>query len=383
MAKQRSDEVVVLSNDVVPGMGMPVAAPGLRAWGIARGLRAHGLKVRLVVVQHIIEKVWPRSMPPPLPPMTTVMRPEHLAHALRRRTPRALVLTNSNHAHHFLDLPDVRFIYDFFAPKLLELTYQAGDTSRSSELDRLRSKKLAALERSDGVIVNGAKKMPYVMAWLLAAGVDVRHLPLEVVNMPVPSLIADGTRDGPVKAVISGYLQAWSRPGAWVDAVTPFLDDGSLELDLLVADHWGTGTHGQLPEGFDDLAGHGAVRTHGTMTFGDFQDFLSTRDLTIDVFARNRERELAMVTRTAVALGSGVPALHVPFTECSGLIHEHAAGWLTEPDDPAAISRVLETVTSDRACLVSAREGARSVARNVLDPKVATRPLVEMLERLG
>jgi len=38
--------VFVLSNDVVPSLGMPVAAPGLRAFGLAEGLRANGVETR-------------------------------------------------------------------------------------------------------------------------------------------------------------------------------------------------------------------------------------------------------------------------------------------------------------------------------------------------
>ncbi len=37
-------KIVLVANDVVPGMGLPVAAPGLRAYGLAEGLRHHGLR---------------------------------------------------------------------------------------------------------------------------------------------------------------------------------------------------------------------------------------------------------------------------------------------------------------------------------------------------
>lgn len=381
--RRRSDEVVVLSNDIVPGMGLPVAAPGIRAWGIARGLRAHGHPVRLAVAEGVVRRTWSGTVPPPTPPSTLVCDPADLARQLRRSPPRALVLTNSNHASHFLELRDTRLVYDFFAPKLLEKSYQAVGRGREAELAQLREGKLRALARCDAIVVNGAKKLPYVMAWSLAAGRDVRDLPVRVVNMPVPPVTHEGSRTGPVRAVVTGYLQAWSRPGAWVDAMRPLLDRGLIELDLLVAEHWGTGSSRALPAEYDNLLVHDAVHAHGTMLFGDFQDFLSTRDLSIDVFARNRERELAMVTRTVVALASGLPVLHVPFTECGPIIAEHDAGWLVDPEDTAAIADVLDTVTTDRGRLHAAREGARKVAAQVFEPAAATAPLHDVLEELA
>ena len=38
-------KVVLVANDVVPGMGLPVAAPGLRVFGLGEGLRRHGFEV--------------------------------------------------------------------------------------------------------------------------------------------------------------------------------------------------------------------------------------------------------------------------------------------------------------------------------------------------
>ena len=47
-----------MSNDVVPGMGVPVAAPGLRVFGLEQGLRAAGVPT-IVVVAGLIGKARP------------------------------------------------------------------------------------------------------------------------------------------------------------------------------------------------------------------------------------------------------------------------------------------------------------------------------------
>ncbi len=96
---------------------------------------------------------------------------------------------------------------------------------------------MVALARSDAVAVNGAKKFPYVREWLDRSGVP--GLPTAVVNPGLPHLAPTAASDGPLQAVVSGYLQPWSRPGAWAEAALPLLDSGEMTLHLLVGEHWG------------------------------------------------------------------------------------------------------------------------------------------------
>ncbi len=377
----RSSEIVVFSNDVVPGMGLPVAAPGLRAWGLALGLRRHGRPVTLAVHERVVRRAWTRSIPPPAPPGTFVAGPREVGELIRTRRAKAAVLTNSNHFAALGDVGDTALIYDFFAPKILEREQQAPPDRRDVELDQLRKQKLAALRRSSAVVINGAKKVPYVMDWVARAGHEPATIPTAVVNMPVPVQKSSPSSEGPIHAVVSGYLQPWSRPGPWAEVVMPYLDDGSLILHLLVSRHWGGGRQDEAsPETFNTLARHPAVRRHGAMEFGDFRRFMAGCHLSVDLFERNPERELAMVTRTAVSLASGVPVIHVPFTETSEFIRTHDAGWLVESDDLAGIKQAFQQAISARDVLAGKRAGAEQVGINLLDPVMATRPLHELLE---
>lgn len=376
-------QVLVLSNDVVPGMGMPVAAPGLRAWGLALGLRAHGYGVTIAVIDRPVRLAWNRRVPPPTPPGTIIGSPRQIGAFVRSHAIDAVVVTNSNYVDALGDLGQARLVYDFFAPKMLELQYEATDERREQRLTALRERKLAALAASDAVVVNGVKKLPYVRDWLEKAGHTDGDVPVDVVNMAVPTRFADRPLGEPVRAVVSGYIQPWSQPGSWVDVLRPILDAGQLRLDLLVMHHWGQGSRAMsLPGGFAELFEHPAVSAHDGMEFGDFQSFLSTRDVSIDLFAHNEERELAMVTRTIVSLACGLPVIHVPFTECSPLIEGHEAGWLVDGEDVGELAAVLQDIVSVPENLVRRRQGARRLAQEVLDPEAATRPLRRILEQI-
>ena len=168
--------------------------------------------------------------------------------------------------------------------------------------------------------------------------------------MPVPTLPPSPTpTTGPLHAVVSGYIQPWSQPGEWIEALTPAILDGRLVLHLLVSKHWGgRGALLEVPPGIQRLAELPGVRAHGTMEFAPFQRLLNQCHLSIDLFAPNAERELAMVTRTMVAIASGLATVHVPFTETSELVREFDAGWLVAPDDLASITQAVEEAVEDR-----------------------------------
>jgi hypothetical protein len=380
--------VFVISNDVVPGLGMPVAAPGLRAFGLAEGLRANGVEARTLVARGFVERQWTRfgrSVPHPTAPDTEVVGANALARYLKAHAPAVAVMINSNQVEHLRPMEGVRYVLDFFAPKMLEELYHHGEGYPGGELKRLRERKIRAIELADAFICNGRKKLPYFLAWMLQADRDVRRLPLEVVNMCVPlALPEEGEGADGVRLAVAGYLQSWSTLGGWVGALEERLDRPGVSLDLLVPWHWGGGA-GRSHASRDDLdriSRHPSVTTHGTMNFSEFRRFLSGVDVTIDLFQHNLEREYAMVTRSVVSLACGVPVVHPPFTEVSAMISEYDAGWLVDPLDDGAVGAALDEVMGDPETVRRKRENARALALEVLDPAEAVKPLVEILGEL-
>jgi hypothetical protein len=274
-------------------------------------------------------------------------------------------------------------VLDFFAPKMLEMLYQHGDEYPGKELARLRRRKIRAIELADAFIVNGTKKMPYFLAWLLQADRDVRRLPIEVVNMCAPTSWSERPTVETVRFAVAGYLQSWSTLGSWVNVVERQLERPEMGLDLLVQWHWGGAERSHASRSdLDRLEQHESVTTHGPMNFSEFLRFLSTIDVTIDLFQHNLEREYAMVTRSVISLACGVPVIHPPFTEVSPMIAEYDAGWLVDPPDTAALEKVISRILDDPELVRRKRENARALASEVLDPAVAVKPLIRIMESL-
>lgn len=373
-----SIDVLVVANDVIPGMSLPTAAPGLRAAGIAWGLRDHGLDVRVALNADPLDRAYDGATPPPTVPGTVHLRPQQLASYIRAHRPKAVVITNSNHFDH-LHLPqDTTLVFDFFAPKVLEL-----ETESRPDLDKavaqLTDRKLRALARADIVLTNGRKKEGYVHSWLARSRPDAAEVPVVDVPTPLPALEPLPPADGPLQAIVAGYFQPWSRPAQWTFALEPMLREGRLQLHILLADHWGqTALEEGVSHGFEELLELPNVIRHQPAEYGDFQMLLRRCDISIDVFERNPERELAMVTRTLVALACGVPAIHVPFTETGALIAEHGGGWVVDETSPTSVLEVLEeAAATDRGA--RQRAEAHAFARAHLEPANAVRPLLDLL----
>jgi hypothetical protein len=382
-------KVFILSNDIVPKLAMPVAAPGLRAFGLAEGLRANGFKVKTVITQGFMDRQWlrfGRSVPHPTAPDTEIVSAKNLARYLKSNAPATVVMINSNQVEHLKPIKGIRYVLDFFAPKMLETLYQRGDEYPAEELEALRRRKIRAIGLADAFTINGEKKIPYFLAWMLQVDRDVRRLPVEVVNMCLPLSWTEAAGVGsPVRFAVAGYLQSWSTLGSWVEVVERRLDHPEMSLDLLVPWHWGGGkerVHASKSD-LDRLAEHESVTTHGTMTFSEFQKFLSTVDVSIDLFQHNLEREYAMVTRSVNALACGVPVIHPPFTEISPWISAYDAGWLVDPEDPQALEKVIGGILEDPDVVRRKKQNARKLAADIIDPEVAVKPLVRTIEGWG
>ena len=373
--------VLVVSNDLLPEQGTPVAAPGIRAHGLAIGLRAHGHDVVVAVMADAIDRYREATGSEPVNAEgVTVVSPVRLATHIERWAADVVVIINANQIDHVGPLDGARLVYDLFAPRLLETAFRHGPYP-AGPLRTMREAKLRAFRRADGVIVNGAKKVGYALAWLLAADRDPREVPVRVVDMCMPVRPARPRRGGPTRLVVSGYRQPWSTAWPWADVLTSRLGD-SLVADVAIGRHWGSTRALPPDDAVERLLANGAVTAHPLLGFDALRDVIADADIAIDLFPWSPERELAMVTRSVVALASATPVIHPPFTEVSDLVAEYEAGWLIDPDDPEALAALLDDLVASPAQVVRRTVGAARLGAERLDPAVAVAPLAQLVESL-
>ena len=363
--------VVVVSNDLVPEMGTPVAAPGLRASGLAAGLRSHGHDVAIVVDAAVVESFGGGVSEAG---GVEVLSMDRLMPVLEERAPVAAVLVNANQADHLEQAPGVRFVYDLFAPRLLEVGHRA-DGDQSVTLDRLRARKVKALGMASAVVLNGRRKVGYAAAWLERAGREPRSVPTVVVPMPVEPW--EAALDPEPRLVLGGYLQHWSRPGEWLEVVAEAA--GSVPIEIVTGRHWGTAREPDPGSHLAALVASGRVVRRDPLPFDEFRRVLAGARAFVDLFDDTLERRLAMVTRSVVALATGVPVIHPPFTEVGSLVHGAGAGWVVDPTDTAAVAGAVASAVGDDGEAKRRGAAALELAREVFEPGAATAALAALL----
>lgn len=374
--------IILVSNDVVPGMGMPVSAPGLRTAGIASGLRAQGFDVTVTVPRHRVGHAGGdlKSLTP-APANTQILNYKHLRGFISAQKPDATIICNSTNFPS-VDGSDHGFlVYDFFAPRYLEAICA---NEPEDELERIRERKLRALKSADAVVSNGRKKIAYIEEWLERAGRTKGEVPVSVLNMcyPWPSPAQDGaSTEARPRFILSGYFQKWLQYGSTFEQISRFIDDQpDVEFTFLLP-RLSASDMDAVP-GLRACMDRNSVNISSPMLFQDYADMLQAHDVFIDVFSRTEERELAMVTRSVNALGCGLPVVHMDFTEVSLLIRDYDAGWEMSDLSGNELSGILQAIVSDPDLLRAKKQGALALSREQLQPKPAVASLAKLLRSL-
>ncbi|MFT7476497.1 MAG: hypothetical protein ACI81L_003452 [Verrucomicrobiales bacterium] len=376
--------MLVISNDVIPGFGVPVAAPGLRAAGLAEGLRANGIDVEIAVPSDVLANVFGPNTPT-APAGSTIVSPQDLPDHIVKGSFHVVLFINANLTPHLRPIDGVHFVYDMFAPKVLEALASAEQPRR---WQAMATEKERALALADSVWVNGERKLGYAVGWMLRNEVDrIRTVEfkkrslvegdlfehMHVVEMPVPLPIGfdiDASSAGSeanIRIGIGGYSQTWSTLSA-VHMGHRALIEAGHELHALLPAHWGRGASkaptSQLPVE--------AVVHDGPLLYDDFATWVQSMNAMVDVFEPSPERRFAMITRTAVALRLGVPVIHAVDSEVADLIRNHDAGWVIQPNDLDAWKLVTSEI-ADPVVLARKRAGARLVSLEHFAPVAALR----------
>lgn len=374
--------VLVISNDVIPGFGVPVAAPGLRAAGLAEGLRLHGHEVTVAVPGDLLTSLFGPTVPQP-PAGAVVVQPPELMQTISNGAFSVVVFINANLTPHLHPLTGVHFVYDLFAPKLLESLASSGPSRPWHEQSAEKSRAMAL---ADSVWVNGNRKLGYGLGWLVRPDVDRLRttefgLPslvdadvanrLTVVEMPVPlpdgiDIASPAPSDRPnARLGIAGYAQAWSALAS-VHPGHQLLIDAGHELHALLPHHWG----GSPEHSPSNVLPAGTVQHRGPLQFREFAAWVQTMDAMVDVFTATAERRFAMITRSAVALRLGIPLIHAVDSEIADIVVDHNAGWVLDPNDQHRWKVIADEVR-DPTIRIEKQRGAIEASEQRFAPGVA------------
>lgn len=377
-------KVVVLTTEPLPLPGCATTGAGLRAWGLAEGLRAEGFE--LVVAAPYYEE----KPPEPVEGFAHVrhFRRSAIGEFLEAEAPEVVVLQHWGMAGEVPEL-SVPLVIDLAGPHLLERLYWGGGNFEAN-----LAEKLSALRRADLVICSGHFQRHYFYPFLAMAGFDLRKDPVAVIPFSVPppgwekQAYGTGGEDAqaaerePYSFVYGGAFLAWQDPTLpirWLLEEMERAGRGKL--------YFYGGSHpvidasgGKFAELADQLKKHKRVEMRGFRGFDQLLGEYRHYSVALDLMAFNPERELAFTTRTMIYLYCGLPVLYNNYSELSSVVREARCGWGLSPDDETKFRQVVRSILEGEAPLEQMRANTRLLSEGYAWDKTIT-PLAEFCRR--
>jgi hypothetical protein len=383
--------VLIVPNEALPRVGAPASGPGLRALNLAVGLQANGHDVIVSVpaVPHRATNATLCKRGRLIADIEEVpIDLTNLPAFIRLRQPDVAIFTNYVNFHNFTvdgtvpNLGRTKLIYDFFGPRILEQS--AAGLLGAEKLEAERQRKINALHHADAILLNGTKKRGYVSAWLALAQAD---LSIPVIDTPFcipvdPAMLAPRPAlpaGAPLRLLISGDQQPWTKSTvSLVDIMAKTLQYG---WSFTRIGRPGLNQLEAAAKSYMPWLRTDAVSAHSEVDFSEFLQHLGEADLALDLFEMTRERELAFVTRTAVALSAGLPVIHPADTETGDLISRWKCGWTYKNE--AEIFGILDWIHANADSLNQRAAAARAFAKSTFNPKQATAGAAQLIREMS
>jgi hypothetical protein len=364
--------ILILTTEPLPLPGLPATGAGMRAWGLAEGLRAAGLDCALWFPANAAlgyagaapdRAGWPEWV-------GTFERAD-LPRAVAAADPGTIILQHWGLARELGEVAAPLAI-DLAGPHWLERRLW-GSPDPEGDL----REKLDALRRADFVTTSGVYQRHWFLPFLALAGWAVESpavapvIPFSWTAAPAPA------PPRPDRFFYGGFLLPWQDPTAAIETALDALEAaGKGELVFAGGPHPTLDvSRGRFEGLIDRLQAHPRARMIAPMPFDQYRALLAEGGVVLDLMARNAERELAFTTRTVTCLAAGLPVIHDDYSELGGLIREAGAGWTLDPDDRAGLRRLLDRILSGEEPVEGRGALARRLASERLDPLRTVGPL--------
>lgn len=328
-------KVAVISNDVVPNMGLPCSGQGIRALGTARMFAAAGAEADVLMQdQMTLQRItrWSGDFHHlAIPPSVRMFRVGALAAVLGDYD--LVVLHNwaAGHALDALRTSRPKILYDFFSATLVE---HAHFDRGAHYIEEIRTRKRATVGLAGLFWGNGEGRVDYARAFLGAEAIAG-----EVLDAPMWYPATRPTRRPLV--TVGGFAQAWTvgLPVAAIERISARLPDHEIAV-LGGGEHYHIRT--KLVE--RDRIAADNVRMLGPIAYEDYVRLMASSAAFVDVAPMNDERRLSFSSRALVALAAGCPVVHNAETDLGRLIEAHGAGVVVPSEAGLEIGALVDAV---------------------------------------
>jgi glycosyltransferase involved in cell wall biosynthesis len=351
---------------------MACTGAGLRAWGLAEGLRGRGLDVEIAMASDAMTLV-PPDLRERVAPF--LFDRSHLTDHVCSRKPDTVVMQHWGLMDQLGEV-DCPLVIDLAGPHLLERRAWGSATP-----ERDLEQKLNALARADFLTCSGHRQRAYFLAFALQCGFD----PTDPDLLPVipfsvsPELPPEPEDRDDNTFAYAGFFLPWQDPSLAIGAALDAMEQREKgQLRFIGGAHpAGDMAHGAFDRILERLNTSPHASLEEPRPFDTLVQDLTRCGVALDLMAKNPERELAFPSRTVVYLSCGLPVITNDYDELSAWIGQYEAGWRLDPTDGGAVARLVEELMRDPAQVRERRQNARRLVRERLTWDRTVGPLAD------
>lgn len=352
-------QILVITTEPLPVPGGLTTGAGLRAWGLAEGLRSRGFDVTMGTPLEGDQAL--SQAENSTDDRVSYFRRTEMAALIEQVNPDVVVMQHWGLAYALPEL-NCPLVIDLAGPHLLERLYWGNPDPNHD-----REEKLTALRRADLIICGGYFQRHYFYPFLQMAGFDLKadQFPVIPFSVSPDPLSAAPAPDSETTFIYGGAFLAWQNPEPALRQLIDEMDKAGTGRLLFYGGSHPTldASGGKFLALYQYLKNHPRVEMRGWKPFVDLvNEYAAEGHVALDLMERNPERELAYTTRTMVYLQCGLPVIYNNYSEISGLITENNCGWCLNPDDESSFRELIRSILRDPTLAKSRRESARAAA---------------------
>jgi glycosyltransferase involved in cell wall biosynthesis len=348
-------KIDLVTMEMLPGHGVPVAGGGIRTWSLAENLRNAGHEVRICIPDTVATKYQLDQYPTfPIENLQSFIDQSNAEVFLFEQW-YPLSLTQSIDRPVVVDLP---------GPLVLENYWRSVAKSEEMLLAKLKT-----LSRADLLLYATPRQRYYYMAFLALSGKNLDNPRLLHTPIALPQLeVSSPPQKDPFRFVHAGIFWPWQNPTLPLRLLAECMKArGSGKLDIFGGQHPQHSVDGQqyleLEKQFSpDLP----INYRGMLPFEQLCMELRSAGVAIDVVPTNAERELSSTIRTVVYLHCGLPIVLSKHNYLAPLVEEYDAGWLVQPDDEDSLKQVFEGILDSPNHVLDKGRNAEKLAQEHL-----------------
>lgn len=325
--------VLVISGDIVPFEGLPTAGAGMRIWGLAQGLKGKGHEIIFALPVELEERVQGKGQE-----KIYFFNRSNFKNIVRNVRPEVLLFQTWALAL-FGEKCNIPLVIDFHGPALLE-GQSCGFPRNFNQYIKLK-----AISIADFLTCAGERQKYYFWAWLIAAGLEVRHDMISVIPVSLSPYLPAREEDKDITFVYGGTFREGQNPRLALEVLVQVMDKLGKGRFLIFGSKLTIGKTGMFSSNLiEKLSKSHRVFVQGRVPRDKLIREYCRSTVAVDLMERNAERELAFTTRTVEYLWCGLPVIYNDYSELSSYINGYKAGWTLSPEDKEGLKKVIEEI---------------------------------------